>query len=82
MTTDLSPAGLPPVCQPYEPIPNERDIPCPACGGEGRFYSGHPNDPNPRESPCDLCNGTGGIVEDCPLIDEDDAAERAEMFDG
>lgn len=38
-----------------------RILPCEHCQGEGRLYSGHPNDPNPRDDgECPVCEGTGG----------------------
>lgn len=35
---------------------------CTSCGGEGRIYSGHPNDPDPRdEGECEACGGDGRL---------------------
>lgn len=49
--------------------PEVRMVLCEACGGEGRIYSGHPNNPHPREiGPCPTCEGTGlQIVEVFPI---------------
>lgn len=43
-----------------------RFVQCTNCGGEGRVYSGHPNDPHPGDcGECPICKGVG--MEEIPV---------------
>jgi hypothetical protein len=51
---------------------------CERCGGEGRIFSGHPNDPHPRdEGPCPVCDGECVVEIECEPIEMDDLDEMA-----
>lgn len=70
------------VSLPDDPIPDDRLVPCPRCGGEGSWevltgYDPRDGSPTGWVERCDACDGAGGIEEECPLIDEDDLQEMA-----
>lgn len=66
-------------CEPYEPIPNMRWIECPSCNGdlgwetEPYGYCRETGAPLTYWRACSCSNGS--ILEECPLITEDELME-------